>query len=144
MGGNLVIKNMSIGDRLSTSYGIDDTLVVGGDLSWNSGTNKAGNTVMKSTGVYSVSNVSYESADANQPKRPANFPIDFVESFKKLRCASIEWSKVSSYGNVFIGNCYGTIFLVGNSPSLNVFKFDTNQIAQSQIYLEGQEILYQL
>lgn len=30
VGGNLVIKNMSIGDRLSTSYGIDDTLVVGG------------------------------------------------------------------------------------------------------------------
>lgn len=132
VGGNAILTNFGIGKNISPlpPKGIDSTLIVKGNLTWNGGTNFAGNTVMLPTTQYNVTNVSYDNAYSNsQPIRKDTLPIDFDATYKYAQCLSENLSKENSLGDTLILNCSGNIFLIGNSLDINIFKFNANFIA---------------
>ena len=135
IGGNATFSNFGIGAKIEPlpPYGKENILIVGGNLTWNSGTNFSGNTVMTPSGIYNVNNVSYSNADKSiQPIRSNNLPINFKEINQYFTCSSRIWANSPSEGNTLILNCYGHIYLIGDSYKLNVFHIDANKIASNK------------
>ena len=132
IGGNATLTNFGIGKNISPlpPKGTDSTLIVKGNLTWNGGTNFAGNTVMLPTTQYNVTDVSYPNAYLNyQPIRKSTLPIDFTKIYEYAQCLSKNLFKENSLGDTLILNCFGNIFLIGNSSDINISKFNANFIA---------------
>ena len=132
IGGNATLTNFGIGKNILPlpKFGGDATLVVRGNLTWNSGTNFAGNTVMLTKTKYNVTKVSYNNSKLQyQPKRVNILPIDFEAAYEYANCLSKNLSTENSIGDTLILNCFGNIFLIGNSSDINIFNFNTDNIA---------------
>ena len=89
IGGNATLTNFGIGKNILPlpKFGSDATLVVRGNLTWNSGTNFAGNTVMLTKTKYNVTKVSYNNSKLQyQPKRVNILPIDFEAAYEYANC----------------------------------------------------------
>jgi choice-of-anchor A domain-containing protein len=135
IGENAVFSSFGIGSMLCDitcpAFGTDPTLVVGGNLTWENGTNFSGNTIMTETGIYNVTNVSYNNADSSlQPIRTSELPIDFTSLFDYYRCASQQWVNFTSLPNTTIViNCFGNVFLIGLNEDINIFQINASSVA---------------
>ena len=137
VGGNALFSSLGIGSKLCNAttpcplYGTDPTLVVGGNLIWDNGTNFSGNTIMTPSGSYNVTAVSYNNANsALQPIRRSGLNEDFESAFAYFRCAARQWVNFTSLPNTTtIINCYGNIFMIGLNQDINIFRINATQVA---------------
>lgn len=123
VGRNAILANYSVGDKLPLSGGTVDVLVVGRNLTYTSGRVYSGNVVYGNTTNLPVHAVSY--LDGTLRK---DYPIDFPAARTYLRTLSTDL-KTSYAPNGTVTNTYGTLFLVGTDPVLNVFQVDGNDLS---------------
>lgn len=136
VGGNARLSDFGIGHHITPEVG-DPTLVVGGDLNWINGVNYSGDTVMREKTDYDVTNVEYDNANKDlEPIRTNNLPIDFNISFSYARCLASQLVTLNEAKTLII-NCYGNIFLLGDSISVNIFNFNANKIAPDSNIVGG-------
>ena len=139
IGGNASFSSVRIGSKLCSPslptplFGTDPTLVVGGNLKWDKGTNYSGNTVMTPNGHYHVTDVTYENANEHeQPIRRAGLNEDFDYAFEYFRCAARQWTNFTSLPNTTtVINCHGNVYMIGLNQDINVFRINANQVAPS-------------
>ncbi|WP_209445896.1 choice-of-anchor A family protein, partial [Paenibacillus etheri] len=111
-GGNVTLTNYSVGDRLSAAeVSFTDTLVVGGNLTFNNGS-VYGNIVH---GGSFAGNVTINSGGT----RTSGNPIDFAAVGQSLKDKSAELAAIQANGTTKYE--YGGLTLTGTDPVVNVF-----------------------
>jgi len=138
VGGNAHFESFTVGGAICDPptipclpYATDTTLMVGGNLNWNEGTNWGGNTVITRNSSYDVASISYTNANDNrQPIRTNNLPFSFTTLFTFFKTAANHWADLSSpEDTIQVLNYYGNIFMIGLNTELNIFNITASQIA---------------
>jgi len=138
VGGNAHFESFTVGGSICEPptipclpYATDTTLMVGGNLNWNEGTNWGGNTVMPRNGTYDATSISYSNANNNtQPIRTNNLPFNFSILFTFFKTAANHWADLSSpEDTIEVLNYFGDIFMMGLNAELNIFNITASQIA---------------
>ncbi|WP_308638311.1 DUF7507 domain-containing protein [Paenibacillus silvisoli] len=130
VGGNALYNSYGIGSALPVSQTRAD-LIVGGNMNITGGTNFSGNSVISTTGTIVNYTMTNNNGVPGQPFR-SNL-IDFPAAAQYLTCASSTWGGFSPNGTASVN--FGQIVLTGNSPSLNIFRINGNNVAGSGVSL---------
>ncbi|SDX70207.1 choice-of-anchor A family protein [Paenibacillus sp. CF384] len=130
VGGNATYNSYGIGNALPSSTTRAD-LIVGGNMNIIGGTNFSGNSVISPTGTIINYTMTNNNGVAGQPFRAT--PIDFPAAEQYLTCASSSWGSLGPTGTAFVN--FGQIVLSGNSPTLNIFNINGNNVAGSGVSL---------
>ncbi|HEY4432288.1 MAG TPA: choice-of-anchor A family protein, partial [Paenibacillus sp.] len=121
-GGNVTLTNYSVGDRLSAAeIPLADTLVVGGNLTFNNGS-VYGNIVH---GGSFTGNVTILSGGT----RTTGNPIDFAVVGQSLKDKSAELAALPENGTTVYQ--YGGLTLTGTDPVVNVFNVSGNDVSNN-------------
>ena len=141
IGRDAVFEKLEVGKELCPAsanscppYGSDSSLIVKDNLTWQSGINYSGNTVMLPDGRYKANEVIYKNADGKrQPIRTHTLPVDFINTFRYLSCASKKWANPCELLNLTkVFNYNGHILLVGINKTLNVFNIHADRICEPE------------
>ncbi|SEP10993.1 choice-of-anchor A family protein [Paenibacillus sp. OV219] len=132
VGGNATYNSYGIGVALTSSQTRAD-LIVGGNMNITGGTNFNGNSVISPTGTIIKYTMTNNNGVSGQPFRGA--PVDFAAAEQYLTCASSSWGTLSPNGTAFVN--FGQIVLQGNSPTLNIFTINGNNVAGSGVSLSS-------
>jgi choice-of-anchor A domain-containing protein len=119
VGGNATLANYGVGSTFSSNPGsAGDTLVVGGNLSYNGGEVHYGNVAYGGTlsGTISAPNGTITQGAT----------VDFAAAEQYLVASSSYWSNLSATGTTT--NNFGGLFLVGNDPTLNIFTVSGSEL----------------
>jgi choice-of-anchor A domain-containing protein/uncharacterized repeat protein (TIGR01451 family) len=119
-GGDVRLTGYGIGSALPNSAGQRDDLVVGGSLTYNQGQVFNGNIVYGSTAV--LTNVGLPNGTARQ-----GAPVDFAAAHTQLDAFSAAYAELAVNGTAT--DTYGTIFLAGADPTLDVFSLPASELA---------------
>ncbi|MBP3962488.1 DUF7507 domain-containing protein [Paenibacillus lignilyticus] len=130
VGGNATYNSYGIGNALPTSTTRAD-LIVGGNMNIIGGTNFSGNSVISPAGTIINYTMTNNNGVTGQPFRGT--PVDFAAAQQYLTCASSSWGSLSPNGTAFVN--FGQIVLSGNSPTLNIFTINGNNVAGSGVSL---------
>ncbi len=117
VGGNLTVANYSVGLLLPNSNGASNSLVVGGNLNFDSGTIWGGNT--RYGGIASLSGVSSPNGNIAQ-----GTPLNFNALQNSYQTSSQYLSTLSSVGTW--QSQFSTLTMTGTSTTLNVFNLGAN------------------
>jgi choice-of-anchor A domain-containing protein len=123
VGGNAVLSNYGIGANITPlpPANTDPSFVVNGDVNVSAGSNASGNTVISPT-----SNVIQYTMGNPNGSLIVGTPIDFAEAERYLKCASVFWSTLAPNGTGTV--VFGQLNLTGTDETLNVFRFDSQNI----------------
>ncbi|WP_164545502.1 DUF7507 domain-containing protein [Paenibacillus albus] len=132
VGGNATYNSYGIGSSLPVSQTRAD-LIVGGNMNITSGTNFSGNSVISPSGTIINYTMTNNNGVSGQPFRGT--PVDFAAAEQYLTCASTTWGNLSPNGTAFVN--FGQIVLQGNSPTLNIFTINGNNVAGSGVSLSS-------
>ncbi|HEY9597421.1 MAG TPA: choice-of-anchor A family protein, partial [Cyanophyceae cyanobacterium] len=121
VGGNAVLTGYGVGDKLTNSQGTRDDLIVGGNLTYNSGQVFNGNAVYGGTGLIS-SQVGFPNGSYYQ-----GTPIDFTVAKQQLFNLSTSLGNLTPTGTTSFQ--YGQIALNGTGSGLNVFNLSGDQLS---------------
>ena len=123
VGGNAVLSNYGIGANITPlpPANTDPSFVVNGDVNVSAGSNASGNTVISPT-----SNVIQYTMGNPNGSLIVGTPIDFAEAERYLKCASVFWSTLAQNGTGTV--VFGQLNLTGTDETLNVFRFDSQNI----------------
>jgi choice-of-anchor A domain-containing protein/uncharacterized repeat protein (TIGR01451 family) len=119
-GGDVRLTGYGIGSALPNSAGLRDDLVVGGSLTYNQGQVFNGNIVYGGTAV--LQNVGLPNGTARQ-----GAPVDFAAAQTQLDALSAAYAELAANGTAT--DTYGTIFLTGTDPTLDVFSLPASELA---------------
>ncbi len=113
VGGNATISSYSVGAQLNGSFTGTPSLVVGGDLKFNSGSVSYGDIVAGS--ISQFNNIGLP----NGSKSTGTGPVDFAAEKTRLLSLSATLGAEAATGTTT--NYYGGLFFEGSNPGLNVF-----------------------
>jgi choice-of-anchor A domain-containing protein/uncharacterized repeat protein (TIGR01451 family) len=119
-GGDVRLTSYGIGAALPNSAGQRDDLIVGGRLTYDQGQVLNGNIVYGSTAV--LTNVGLPNGTARQ-----GAPVDFAAAQTQLDALSAAYAELAANGTAT--DTYGTIFLAGADPTLDVFSLPAGELA---------------
>ncbi len=125
--GNAIYINYSIGNDLEVSRTRAD-LIVGGNMDITGGTNFSGNSVISTEGSVIRYTMTNNNGVQNQPL--IQNIIDFETEGNYLRCLSEQFANQTPNGVVNI-QPWGSVYLQGTNPDLNIFTFDGTNIEGS-------------
>ena len=114
VGGNATFTGYGVGDKLDSSYNSKNTLIVGGNLKYNSGQVFYGS--IATGGTVTITSV----GTPNGTSHVGAIPIDFTATKAQLIKSSGDWGKLTANGQTVTQ--YGGVTLTGTSSTLNIFK----------------------
>ncbi len=117
VGGNLQVANYSVGLLLPNSNGASNSLVVGGNVNFNSGTVWGGST--RYGGAGSFTNFSSPNGTVAQ-----GTPLNFTTLQTSYQNSSQYLATLPSVGTV--QSQFSTLTMIGTNPTLNVFNLGAN------------------
>jgi choice-of-anchor A domain-containing protein/uncharacterized repeat protein (TIGR01451 family) len=120
IGGNANLSNFGVGDALSNSNGSRDDLIVGRNLTYNSGQVFNGNIVYGGTAT--LTNVGIPNGTARQGS-----DIDFSAAESSLTAESATLAALAPTGTTVLN--YGAITLTGTSSTVNIFAVAGSDLA---------------
>ncbi len=127
--GDIMLSGYSVSSEIEPNSSNTNTLVIGGRINIMNSQNFAGDTVVASINDSDT----YDMSNPNG-RLIIGTPIDFDEQDIFLKCLSREINKLTANG--IVSTCYGNeVYLIGEDEELNVFKFDSQNIAGSGIKL---------
>jgi choice-of-anchor A domain-containing protein/uncharacterized repeat protein (TIGR01451 family) len=119
-GGDVNLTGYSVGSAVTSSAGLPNALVVGGNLTFNQGQVSGGNVVYGGTAT--LINVGMGSGTAGQ-----GTPVDFAAAQSDLTAQSASWATLAANG--VTTDSYGTVGLAGTDPNLDVFTVSAADLA---------------
>ena len=126
IGGTATLANYDIGLKLTNSNGTRDDLIVGANVSYNSGQVNNGNAVYVGTGSFTSVNFLHGSYRQGSV-------MDFTAAGNYLRNASTYWSTLAATGTSTFQ--YGGYTLTGNNAGLNVFTVSGSNLANANQFI---------
>lgn len=126
VGGNAFLTGYGVGDKLTNSHGTRNDLIVGGDLTYNSGQVFNGNAVYGGTGQIS-SQVGFPNGSYYQ-----GTPIDFTVARQQLLGLSTYLGNLTPTGATSFE--FGQIALNGTGSGLNVFNVSAAQLSTANSF----------
>ncbi|GJQ64508.1 MAG: hypothetical protein SCALA702_35610 [Melioribacteraceae bacterium] len=124
VGQNAYLSSYSVGDKLTTTGGTEDVLVVGKNLTFLSGTVTGGNVVYGKGTNLPIDQVSILHGDLRKDN-----PINFNAARSHFRSLSRALSRYPANGNVVFEN--SGLVLTGTDPFLNVFAVSGEELTQA-------------
>lgn len=124
VGQNAYLSSYSVGDKLTTTGGTEDVLVVGKNLTFLSGTVTGGNVVYGKGTNLPIDQVSILHGDLRKDN-----PINFNAARSHFRSLSRALSRYPANGNVVFEN--SGLVLTGTDPFLNVFDVSGEELTQA-------------
>ncbi len=128
VGNNAALSNYSVGDKLDTLNGIQDVLVVGNTLEYESGAIYNGNVVYGFLTNLPINQVSINNGTLRQDS-VINF--NSAETQLKTLCSTLKNYTVN--GNVTVSN--SDLILTGTNPLLNVFSVTKDQVNNTSNFI---------
>ncbi len=128
VGNNAFLDNYSVGDKLDTLNGIQDVLIVGNTLEFESGAIYNGNVVygfLTNLPIYQVS--------INNGTLRKDSVINFNSAETELKTLSNTFKNYTVNGTVEVS--YNDLILTGTNPLLNVFSVTSNQISNTTNFI---------
>jgi choice-of-anchor A domain-containing protein len=113
VGGNATISNYAVGAQLDNGFNGMQNLVVGGDLSYNSGQVFHGSVVASSISLFANVGV------PNGSVATGAGPVDFAAEEKRLVALSASLGSETATGTTT--NYFGGLYFTGSNPGLNIF-----------------------
>ena len=123
VGGNATLSNYGIGAGVIPlpPSGIDTSFVVNGDINVTAGSNACGNTIINPASTV----INYTMGNPNGLFITGT-PIDFDETERYLKCASVFWGSLLPNGTGEV--VFGQLNLIGTDEIINIFNFDSANI----------------
>lgn len=118
-GGNVNLSSYAIGESLTDSNGVRDDLIVGGNLQFVYGQVYNGNIVHGGTAA--ITAIGLPNGTTRQ-----GAVVDFAQAAIDLNALSGQYAAMAANGQVAIA--YGTVTLIGNDPSTNVFNVTSDHL----------------
>jgi choice-of-anchor A domain-containing protein len=130
-GGNVSLSSYSVGEQLSGGMVGGNSLVVGGDLTFNSGSVKNGNIVVGGSGAGVASNVWWGTHNAGYTLTDnvgfSNLPVDFVAEQTRLVATSTALAQLGSTGSSEYK--WSQLFLTGDGTgNTQIFNIDASAL----------------
>lgn len=124
VGKNAYLSSYSVGDKLTTSGGTEDVLIVGKNLTFLSGTVTGGNVVYGKGTNLPIDQVSILNGDLRKDN-----PINFNAAWSHFRSLSRALAQYPANGTVVFEN--SGLVLTGTDPFLNVFDVSGEDLTQA-------------
>ncbi len=128
VGENAFLSNYSVGDKLDTLNGIQDVLVVGNTLEFESGAIYNGNVVYGFLTNLPINQVSINNGTLRQDS-----VINFAAAETEIKTLSTTLKNYTVNGNASVS--FGDLILTGTNPLLNVFNVTKDQINNSTNFI---------
>jgi len=125
VGGTAKLTNFGVGANLSNSHGTRDDLIVGGNLTFNSGQVSNGNVVYGGAG--SLTSVGLPNGSARR-----STAIDFNAAGQTLRANAATLASYPANGTTSVQ--YNQITLTGNDPQVNIFTVSGSSLASATAF----------
>jgi choice-of-anchor A domain-containing protein len=123
VGGNATLTGYGLGRDLTATDDDQDTLIVGGDLTYTHGQVYHGHVVYG--GQADLTSVTLLAGDVR-----ADTPLDFADVAMDLRTRSQTWAALPANGTTRV-EPWGAITLTGNDPERNVFALAGADLARA-------------
>ena len=121
VGGNANISSYSVGALLTDAANSQANLVVGGALTFNSGSVAHGGIVAGS--IAQLNNIGLPNGTASTGASPVDFAAE------KTRLLTLSQTLATNPATGIVTNYYGGLFLTGSNPGLNVFNVSGAQLS---------------
>ncbi|MPY69929.1 MAG: choice-of-anchor A family protein [Alphaproteobacteria bacterium] len=130
-GGNVSLSSYSVGDKISGGMVGGDSLVVGGDLTFTSGSVQNGNIVVGGSGAGVASNVRWGTHNAGYTLTDnvgfGNLPVDFVAEQTRLVATSTALAQLAANGSSEYK--WSQLFLTGDGTgNTQIFNIDASAL----------------
>lgn len=128
VGRDAFLANYSVGDKLPSSNGTEDVLIVGRNLTYLSGAIMGGNVAYGNSTNLPIHQVSITDGTLRQDN-----PIDFSAASAYFTQLSNQLAGYAVNGHDTV--TWGQLTLTGNNPYMNVFEVDGNDITNAHTFV---------